>query len=195
MTRGELILVCTVFSAVTWPAVAAQARYSVGADQVATAIDTLGVRIAPDQIAILTDVATNAPRPRLGIRSVVQLDAGRFIFRLECENEADCLPFMARVQVDPDSAVRMSALFARLSLLKESFMGAAARPRKDPIVIQSGSRAMLLLDSERVHIRIPVICLQSGSAGETIRVSTPDHRQNYRAQVVKDGVLQGRLGQ
>jgi len=195
MTRSGLILVCIILSAVTRPAFAAQARYSVGADQVTTAIDTLGVRIVPDQVALLTDVASNIPSPRLGIRSVVQLDAGRFIFRLECEKEEDCLPFMASVQVDRDSAVRMSALFARLSLLKESFAGAAVQPKKDPIVIQSGERAMLLLDSERVHIRIPVICLQSGSAGESIRVSTPDHRQNYMAQVVKDGVLQGRLGQ
>ena len=126
------------------------------------------------RVAILTNVATNAPRPRLRETFGGAASMPGVHFQAGVRERADCLPFMASVQVDRDSAVRMSALFARLSLLRESFIGAAPRQRKEPIVIQSGSRAMLLLDSERVHIRIPVICLQSGSAGETIRVSTPE---------------------
>jgi flagella basal body P-ring formation protein FlgA len=59
--------------------------------------------------------------------------------------------------------------------------------------VRAGSPATLLLEGAHVHISLSVVCLESGAVGQTIRASSPDHRQVYKAQVVRDGVLEGRL--
>jgi flagella basal body P-ring formation protein FlgA len=57
----------------------------------------------------------------------------------------------------------------------------------------AGSRATLLLEGDHVHIQVPVVCLQNGAVGQTIRVASPDHKQTYVAQVTGNNVLRGRL--
>ena len=71
--------------------------------------------------------------------------------------------------------------------------GRVSGSRPESIVIRSGSSATLLLDGGHVHIRIPVTCLENGSTGQTIRATDKDRRRVYKAQVVANGVLQGRL--
>ncbi len=193
MTRFRPILACIVLAAAAWPALAAPALHSIDAVQVAGAIGKIGIQIAPSQITLLTNVETSTPSPVLQVRSVERFDAGRFIVRLECESQDNCLPFMASVHVNEDMAKRLSSATSRLSLLKEPFIASAAQPTPSPVVIRGGARATLLLDGAHIHIRIPVICLQSGSTGQTIRATTTDHRQVYTAQVVDVGVLRGRL--
>lgn len=47
---------------------------------------------------------------------------------------------------------------------------------------------ILLMDGNHIHIKLSVISLENGSAGQTIRVSSQDRRQVYTAQIV-DGTL------
>ena len=189
MTRNKLILMLTstIFAAMAWPALAAPAHYSITAQQIAAAVIKMGVQITPDQVTLPTDVVAATPAPLLQVHSLEPLDTDRFIMRLECENREDCLPFIVSIRIDWKATAQLLAISSRLSPLQS----AGSRPR--PIVIRSGSRAILLLDNEHVHIRIPVICLESGAAGQTIRATDQDHRRNYTAQVVDDGLLKGRL--
>jgi flagella basal body P-ring formation protein FlgA len=50
-----------------------------------------------------------------------------------------------------------------------------------------------MLDSERVHIRLSVICLQNGAPGQMIRVTGKDRKLVFTAQVIDGGLLKGRL--
>jgi hypothetical protein len=95
--------------------------------------------------------------------------------------------------MDQSGAAKMEDVAARLSILKTSYSNSAGQPRPKQIVIRNGSPAMLQLDGAHVHIRIPVICLESGAAGQTIRATDKDRRRTYAAQVVDNGLLQGRL--
>ena len=67
---------------------------------------------------------------------------------------------------------------------------AASAPQN---VIHGGDHAMLILESADSRMSLPVICLQSGVRGQTIRVASPDHRQVYEAKVVAPGMLKGSL--
>lgn len=193
MNRDRLIFGCIVFAAVTWPAMAAPARYAISTEQVASAVGKIGVRINPTQVTLLTDVVAASPSSALQVRSVEQLGSDWFMARLECANSDDCLPFMASVRVDREEATQLVAASSRLSLLKDSSSESTSRQRNKPILIRGGSHAILQLDGAHIHIRIPVICLQSGSEGQTVRATGTDHRQIYAARVVGDGLLQGRL--
>jgi flagella basal body P-ring formation protein FlgA len=65
---------------------------------------------------------------------------------------------------------------------------AALKP-KVVITMRAGAHATLLLDDDRSHIQIAVISLENGIAGHSIRVSTPDHKQVYVAEVVNASLL------
>jgi len=193
MMRNKLIAGCIVVAALTWPALAASEHYPIGTGQIAATVARMGVRIAPSQVTLLTDVVANTPNPALQVQFLQRSGADRFLVRLECESKEDCLPFIASVHVDQGEATQLAAVSSRLSLLKEPFSSSVSGSRPETIVIRSGSSATLRLDGEHVHIRIPVICLENGSTGQTIRSTDKDHRQVYKAQVIADGVLQGKL--
>ena len=59
--------------------------------------------------------------------------------------------------------------------------------------IHAGAHATLVLDGERLHIKVPVICLEAGAAGRRIRVTAVDHKQTYFAEVVDGTLLKGTL--
>lgn len=59
--------------------------------------------------------------------------------------------------------------------------------------VLAGSRATLLIEAKRLHIKVPVVCLEKGVAGQTIRVSSLDRKQTYRAEVVDSTQLKGTL--
>jgi flagella basal body P-ring formation protein FlgA len=50
-----------------------------------------------------------------------------------------------------------------------------------------------MIDGGHVHIRIPVICLENGVPGQTIRATDKEHHRIYIAQVIEDGLLQARI--
>ena len=193
MTRFNLILASIVFAVVPWAAFAATGQYSISAEQVAASVNRMGVQIAPRQVTILADAVSATPSPVLQVRSLERLDTDRFMARLVCENSSDCVPFMASIQVDRNGAAQLASISSRQSPQVQQVLRAGPQPGPESIVIRGGAPAMLQLEGDHVQIRIPVICLQSGAAGQTIRATDKDHRRIYAAQVVSNGLLRGRL--
>jgi hypothetical protein len=192
MTRFWLIMICIFFGTVA-PASAGMRRYAISAEQVAGAVGRMGVQVTASQVSLLTDVGSSTPVPALQVRSVEKFEGGRFVVRMECASGDECVPFMASIQMREAGATQFADVAGRMSLLRSSYSNSepAARPRE--IVIRNGSPAVLQLDGEHIHIKIPVICLGSGSAGEKIRVTDKDHRRVYLAEVVESGLLRGKL--
>ncbi|HZD31392.1 MAG TPA: flagella basal body P-ring formation protein FlgA, partial [Candidatus Angelobacter sp.] len=66
-------------------------------------------------------------------------------------------------------------------------------PKLEPWLVRNGDVATLVMQSEHLQVRIPVICLANGSVGKRIRVSSTDHRRIYTAEVVSGKLLRGEL--
>ena len=103
------------------------------------------------------------------------------VARIECADPAQCFPFMV-------------ALHVRTALLSRPRRRSRSRQsNSSALLVQPDASAMLLLDGAHVHISIPVICLENGALGQTIRATSPDRHQFYTVQVAGERVLRGRL--
>lgn len=193
MTRLNFVFASIFIAVAPWPAFAAPERYQISPGQVAATVNRMGVQIAPSQVTLLADIVATTPAPELQVRLLQQLDADRFMVRLECANKGDCVPFMASIQATQSGAAQLASISSRQSLNGGTASRTASQPRPESIVIRSGSQAVLQLEGDHIQIRIPVICLQNGAAGQTIRATDKDHRRIYAAQVVDMGILRGRL--
>lgn len=167
-----------------------QDHYAIGVSHVAQALSKRGVPIADNQVSLLANVTATSPQPALDVLSVEPFGdraQGRTLVKLVCHEPRMCLPFYAVVSAagvsGPGSAQTVGSPSAPLMALKPD----AA------IVIHAGARAMLIMDDERMHIRMVVVALENGVAGRTIRVASPDHKQFYQAQVIGANLLRRTL--
>lgn len=170
------------------PASAAAEHYAIGTSIIAAVISKAGVDTAPEQVSLLTEVVATTPAPILKVRSVEKLDSHRLLARLECENRDECLPFFVSIQVEQGIEAHGEAAKASATLSDSTL-----QPSVRSIVLRAGSLATLLLEGNHVHISIPVVCLQPGSLGQTIRVTDKNHRVVYSAQVIDGSLLKGKL--
>jgi hypothetical protein len=178
-----------VLAAAVCPAFAAPAHYAISAEQIAATVSRTGMQVSPGQVTLLTDVVATKQFPVLKVRTIERWSNERMMARLECENTQECLPFVVGLRVNEDAAANSPAILPQGAMLFNS----ASRPSPKDFVVRSGSVATLLLDSDRVHIKLTVICLENGAPGQTIRVTGKDRKLVYRAQVIDGSLLKGRL--
>jgi hypothetical protein len=188
VTRDTLISTIALCAAMTVPATAAPGRAAVTTEQVAAAISGTGVSVLPEQVTLLTDVMTKSDSPTLNVHSIEPWGDHRMKVRMECASQEDCLPFYVSIRLEQKNGAIAAANFSGQP-------NANARPNRDPqsFTVRAGSRANLLLEGGHVHIRLSVVCLENGNAGQKIRVESKDPRQTYVAQVVDGGILRGNL--
>lgn len=173
------------------PAAAQSAHYPIAVDRVVAAINSMGLQIGPAQVTLLSTPVASTPGPRLSVRSIERWNDARMMVRMECEDPQQCVPFFV--------AVRSNAVNTANSAVNSSdrpvpvVMAAASRTPSVAPVLRAGSQATLLLEGNHIHIRLSVICLDGGSPGQTIRVTDPDHREVYTAQIIDGATLEGRL--
>ena len=176
MKRYRYISALIGLAAAALPAMAATARVAIDPAQVAGAISNAGIKISPEQVTLLADVVSNKADPTLVVESMERWGDNRMKVRMNCAN-AECLPFFVAVQWGQN--VPTPAAFA----------GAASKQ----IVLHAGSTATLILDNDHVHIKLPVICLESGAIGQTIRVASKDLKLTFSAQVGDPAALKGTI--
>jgi hypothetical protein len=183
MTLNKLLLLCVAASSAAIPALAA--RYPISKEQVAAAVNRTGMPVEPEQITLLADVVASTSAPRLTVRSIEPWGEHRLTARIECESSDQCLPFFVSLSTGPETSSQSVAMVA------QTYLPAAGSAKH--YAVKSGTPATLLLDGDRVHIRLSVICLESGAPGQTIRVTDRDHKMVFHVQVVDAGLLKGRL--
>jgi hypothetical protein len=180
-------LVCSILVLVAaMPAAMSQigvVRTAASVQRVAGAMASAGIAVNPNQIELLS--GTNSTRESASVRvvSVSNGTGGIVKVKLRCQDNLDCLPFYVLVH-GVDEAKMGSAQVRALSGV------VAGSPQS---IIRGGDRATLVLESPDSRMTLPVICLQSGVRGQRIRVTSPDHRQFYDAEVVATGILKGSL--
>lgn len=187
MKTWDLITTLMLGAAVALPAAAAPGRDPITTAQVAAAISGAGMQTSAQQVTLLTNVVATTSVPELKVQSMERWGDHGMKVRLGCANPEECLPFFVAVRGN-DTNTAVSADSDRSS-------NALARAKQDPksFVVRSGTPVTLLIDSDRVHIKLSVVCLENGAPGQTIRVASKDHKQTYMAEVVDGSLVRGRL--
>lgn len=185
MTAHNRISALIVAVALGFLAASASAQKAIATDQIAAALSSAGLNATPEQIVLLSNVVATTSAPALKVDSAELWSDHRIKVRLSCVKSEECLPFFV--------AVRGTQPQAPVSANTSPAPTLPANPVPNALVIRSGGRATLLLEGDHIHIRLPVICLQNGEVGQTIRVTSLDHHQTYAAQVDANGTLRGML--
>ena len=189
MTRYRLILFWMILAALTRPAYAASEHFAIRAESIAAAISDMGTQVLPEQVTFLTDVVAARSEPRLRVRSMEKSNDHRMTIRMECENSEECLPFYVGLRLSASNESLLAASVARIQPRANLVNNGYSKT----VTVRKGATATLLLDSDRVHIRFPVGCLENGVPGQKIRVTGVDRRQVYMAEVIDGTLLKGRL--
>jgi flagella basal body P-ring formation protein FlgA len=151
--------------------------------QVVDALAQAGVVVAPNQIELLSGIRSTKESASVQVVSTSNSSAGTVKVKLRCQDNHECLPFYVLVH----SFDKPTLGGARLKAVS------AAEADAPQNIIRGGEHATLVLESADSRMSLPVICLQSGIVGQTIRVASPDHRQLFDAVVVAPGMLKGSL--
>jgi hypothetical protein len=178
-----------ILAALTRPAYAASEHFAIRAESIAAAISDMGTQVLPEQVTFLTDVVAARSEPRLRVRSMEKSNDHRMTIRMECENSEECLPFYVGLRLSASNESLLAASVARIQPRANLVNNGYSKT----VTVRKGSTATLLLDSDRVHIRFPVVCLENGVPGQKIRVTGVDRRQVYMAEVIDGTLLKGRL--
>jgi hypothetical protein len=184
MTTHNLISALIVAVALGLPAAVASAQHSITPQQIAAALDSAGMSTTPEQVVLLTNVVSTTSAPALKFESAELWSDRRIKVRLSCVKSEECLPFFVAVQGSQVQPVTSDA---------SSATTLQAKPNSNSPAIRAGGHATLLLEGGHVHIKLPVVCLENGAIGQTIRVASLDRKLTYTAQVDGDQTLRGKL--
>jgi hypothetical protein len=187
MTRLDFISTLILPLALAIPVAAMAAQNAITTEQVAAAMSSAGLNTSAKQVVLLTDVVASTNAPTLKVESMEHWGDRGMKVRLSCAKPEECLPFFV--------AIRGSQAQAAPPYVADHSSAAILRAKSDSnsFVVRAGSRETLLLEGGHVHIQLPVVCLENGSVGQTIRVTTLDRKQTYTAQVSGNSMLRGRL--
>ncbi len=191
MTHYKWISAWIVTIAMALPAAAATGRDAITPEQIAAAISGAGVTISAKQVTLLTEVVARTSAPVLRVQSMEPLDGHRMKVRLDCTNIAECVPFYVTIHGSDEGPAQPSPI-TPLQVWPPARI-APVKTEASSLVLRAGSPATLLLEGDHMHIQLPVVCLENGAIGQTIRVASKDRRQTYNAQVFDGATLRGRL--
>lgn len=153
------------------------------AHSVADAMERTGMAVNLDQIEFLSGASKIKEGAAVRVLNVSNRTDGALKVELRCQDNHECLPFYVLVHgLDRVNLV-----------LPEKRVQPVTVAKVQQNLIRGGDRATLILESRDSRISMPVICLQSGVRGQTIRVASTDRRQVFDAEIVATGVLKGNL--
>ncbi|MGO9339068.1 MAG: hypothetical protein ACLPY1_16360 [Terracidiphilus sp.] len=189
MTKYPLIPALIFSAAMASSAAPAPGHTAITQAQIAAAINAAGMQISAEQVTLLSDVVATTASPTLKVESMEPWGEHRMRVRLDCGASEQCLPFYVAVRFGQDSASQPATAASDRSQTVALRGGTDAKS----FVVHAGAPAILLLDGAHVHIRVAVVCLENGASGQTIRVSSKDHKQVYMAKVIDEAVLRASL--
>jgi hypothetical protein len=153
------------------------------AHSVADAMELTGTAVNPDQIEFLSGGSNIREGAEVRVLHATNRTDGAVKVELRCQDNQACLPFYVLVH-------GLDGVNLKLPEKRAQLVTAARAPQS---LIRGGDHATLILESRDSRISMPVICLQSGQRGQTIRVSSTDRKQVFAAEIVATGMLKGNL--
>ena len=187
----------------------ASSRYAITPEQVTAVMQEKHLPLDGAQIRLAVPMTASVAAPLLEVKTVSMTTPYRAQMKVVCRNPGECLPFYVAVSWPEDapqpaipSDVLQQSRSSSVSLGKSSAVTienplvnerAKTERTQSEVALKPGAPATLVMDDERVHIRMKVVCLQAGAAGDKVRVSTPDHKQAFVGEVVSPTLLKGSL--
>jgi len=163
---------------------AAAVRTPISSRQVASALTAAGWNVSSVQVKFLTQVTSEGSDPALQLIEVSRWLKGSAKAKLRCLDRHVCLPFYVLLEGIKDTHV----VVAENSGAKATFDTTVRPP-----LMRQGDAATLMFADKALRISIPVICLQSGHRGQTIRVTSADRRRFFRGEIVGPGLLRASI--
>jgi hypothetical protein len=166
-------------------------RYPVTTEMVVTAMQYRQLPTEGVEVRLAAPITAAADNPMLDVQSVTQVNAHSAQLKVVCRNRTQCLPFYVSATWPEASAGGI--LSTPANKVEQPKASPQQAPSASHDAIKPGSHATLMIEEGKIHIRLQVVCLQGGSAGDEVRVSTADHKVTYKAEIVTPSLLKGSL--
>ena len=191
-TAGGLAVIAVLAVAPRFACGAAPApdRFAVSPRRVSSALQQAGIPAKSSQVEFLSAVSSMAENPQLTVVNVSRWRDGDSKALLRCRNNRECLPFYVVLHGNKATG-RISPSFVNTAQSKQDTELKPKQRSAEKPLVRGGQHATLIIKNQNLQITLPVICLESGKRGETIRLSSPDRKQKYTGEVVEAGLLQG----
>ncbi len=177
---GLMLLACAVACCQ-----APKKRFEIVSTDVTAAIVGQGLPAEGLTVRLASSMTSSVANPELRVQSASMVTAHEARLRIACANGSECLPFLVTANWPGTvPAVTLPTQYKQA--------GAAAGSHVSP-ALRVGMPATLELEQGRIHIKLQVICLESGATGDKIRVTTKDRKQSYVAEIVNPTLLKGSL--
>lgn len=172
-----------------------QQRFEITTRQIVQALSDKGIHISEKQVSLVASVVSTRHQPLLDIlsiepisgplRSTQKTEIASWV-KVACHQPNVCLPFYVVV-----SGLAVSVGNVKGSGSADNANGMTPESSKSDVTMRAGAHAILVLDDNRSHLQLSVITLESGTAGHMIRVTSPDRKHVYSAEIVSEKVLKG----
>jgi hypothetical protein len=190
------IMFMVATSLCSWGQSQPRQRFALTVSQIAQTLSAGGIQVADQQVSLPAKIVATQPNPALDVLSVKPLDErlagphveGSSLVRMACHQPDACLPFYAIVRWPEGPSGRATDPFSTFSV-----SGSRGIRPHGAVTMRAGTHAMLVMDDGRSHIEVAVVSLESGMAGQKIRVASPDRKQVYEAEVVSASLLKRSL--
>jgi hypothetical protein len=176
--------------AVTLRAADTPPRTIITREQISNALAREGVKVTPPQVESLCAVTATQSQPRLRVVSIHSLDERTAKVQMRCDRSSICLPFYLLLHWWEAGEARSASAKWGSTVRSEH---PQRRLPSDEILVRSGRRALLVFEGTDYRIQVPVLCMESGTRGQLVRVMSTDRKKVYVARVVSPTVLQGSL--
>jgi|SRR5579872_186427 len=188
----KTIVVCCVIGVVLAAVQSFAARTPITAEQVAEVLVSEGMPITAGQIKFLSPVSAAKPNFALQLVSAARWGKDNLKAELRCHDHA-CLPFYVLLTgagtVGTRGGSSSRTVAANIAQIEPVLTTTSAKQ----ILMRDGDKATLIFENTSLRISMPVICLQSGSRGQQIRVVTTDHKRFFKAEIVAAGLLKAMI--
>ncbi len=169
-------------------------QFPISSKEILLAMQNSELPVEGVQVILAAQVNTSTAEPALNLESVVALDGHSEQIKLSCRVHAQCRPFYALARLPERQGSLGAQAYAQLFAQGRREHASSLPVAGDPTgILRAGSHATLVIDEDRLHIRLPVICMQGGTPGDRIRVTTVNRRQTYEAIVLNGAELKGNL--
>lgn len=118
-------------------------------------------------------------------------------FSVRCRDRHDCVPFLVHEKVSGEQAAVLSTVSrsrgSSTRLPTSRVPGIVPSRPSTPLLVRPGQMARLLWERDGIRVVLPVICLDRGSRGDSVRVRVRNGSRVLRAEVESAGVLRASL--
>ncbi len=153
--------------------------------QVVAALAVTHVTLQPSQVQFLAEASSKGPNAVLIVESVKPWKEGSTLVRMRCRKPGECVPFFVVVNGTQPEELETAVAGPGRTIAKPG------KPRE--VLVRAGQKATMILESRKFRVATPIICLENGSEGQRIRVSSLDRKRISTAEVLQSGLLRGSL--